>query len=156
MSASMQRYSDYLDISGYKHLYYSRIKSTSATTNSGIAFYKENKTYISGVMPVRGAVEAGMSVGVVEVPSNAKYIRATAWKESEEARFGSFFCYASIYETETNPLKMFTVPNNECTLNTIKNMRQFTDGKFTTAFDLVRVNRLSYDNYDSNDYNYEH
>ena len=102
-TASDWRYSNYVDITGYKSIDMMMIKTTSSSTSKGMAFYDANKTYISGVANGLNA-QAGMTpeLRTIEVPANAAYLR-TSWCDDDNSRFVDglsnlefFYCIATV------------------------------------------------------------
>ena len=66
---------DYVDVSGYSRIAYSRAYTTSTTSTYGMAFYDSNKTYISGERCAIRSPETEWKVQEIDVPQNAKYAR---------------------------------------------------------------------------------
>ncbi len=65
---------DYIDISQYSDLIYSRLEVPSGSTYIGIAFYDSEKTFISGQRCIRNMPAYAYVLQSVAVPQNAKYI----------------------------------------------------------------------------------
>ena len=70
----------YIDVSGISKLRYSRLATTASSTNSGMAFYDENKTYISGQIIVVNAAQSSYIDTLIAVPPTAKYARFTLYE----------------------------------------------------------------------------
>ena len=68
-------HTDYIDISDYDVLTIAQPAVTNDATTHGYAFYDENKTYISGIKNPHSN-SWSVTVHDIEVPANAKYIRA--------------------------------------------------------------------------------
>lgn len=70
---------NYLDVSGAagKTLYYSRVKRSSSTATTGMAFYDSGGTYISGEAPAYGGANNTYVDGEILVPLNAATVRFT-------------------------------------------------------------------------------
>lgn len=87
VAASSSNATNYIDISAFDHIRYKQRITTSNPTASGLAFYDEDKTYITGT-----AARSGQSVGYVEVclniPTNAVYVRCTTIADTET--YGDF------------------------------------------------------------------
>ena len=66
---------DYVDVSGYSKIAYSRSYTTSTTSTYGMAFYDSSKVYISGERCVIRSPEDEWKVQEIDVPQNAKYAR---------------------------------------------------------------------------------
>ena len=68
-----------VDISAYagRTLHYSRVQIPSASGYQGMAFYKSDQSYLSGVKGVLNASEWGISADTVVVPDNAVYASFT-------------------------------------------------------------------------------
>ena len=98
---------NYVDISMYSKINYKRICVTASSTTTGIAFYDENKTYISGIPALTSQSERGYADATAYVPDNARYVRFTLQPDS----YGDF--------TLSGVSKIKTMPNNyhtECDL----------------------------------------
>lgn len=142
--------SPYIDISSCLQILYSRsvVSTTQSVPSSGIAFYDENKTYISGVPSIK-ADTGGYGDEIEVVPSGAKYARFT---KRRDQNYFILFNYGEQYtnsltvrvsqlennEIENNVLGLHTKPDNIGVLNVIKRCRQMTDIKWTPAVDLPR------------------
>ncbi|MBR2732141.1 MAG: hypothetical protein IKD72_09190 [Clostridia bacterium] len=74
-SSSSSVYTDYVDISECESITYTRITTPSASTYTGMAFYDENKSYISGDSARTNAAKYGYELQTIAVPSGAKYAR---------------------------------------------------------------------------------
>ena len=108
--------SGYIDITGVTAFIYTRVcvTSSSAPTN-GIAFYDENKEFLSGKKSDYNASAQSYEIYWISVPNNAKYIRASAWKDS--LNIGEFtLCDAQKYfdslQSKVNDLNAL-LPNTE-------------------------------------------
>lgn len=84
---------DYVDISSYYAITYKRSKSTSNNASTGIAFYDENKSYLSGVQSALNQSEIGYETNLYTaiVPFGAKYVRFSVYKNIEV--YGAFYAY---------------------------------------------------------------
>ena len=73
------KHTNYIDVSEYKYLHYSRTCTTSETVSSGVAFYSSDSvaSYISGVPTKASQAQRGYEMCVIPVPAGAKYFRAT-------------------------------------------------------------------------------
>ena len=80
---------DYIDISEFDEIVYTRISSPSTSTQSGIAFYDANKEYISGVRAILNQPVMSYVMSSVVVPEGAKYVRLTA----HQSLGGEASCY---------------------------------------------------------------
>lgn len=70
----------YIDVSGYEYLFYARVCVTGSSSNYGVAFYKDDKTYISGVQNELNYAQSKYVMNLVSVPDDAKYFRASVSK----------------------------------------------------------------------------
>ena len=84
----------FIDLSGIESIAYSRIYTTASSSNSGIAFYDETQTYLSGVKCVANQAEGRYELDVREVPENAVYIRMTLREDGEGYGDGYLYDYA--------------------------------------------------------------
>lgn len=77
-----QLHTNYIDIQGYLSLRYSKLRTSSTTTNVGIAFYDAEYQYLEGQRCITGA-DTSDGVLYVEtdyvIPPDAKYVRLTIW-----------------------------------------------------------------------------
>lgn len=98
---------DYIDISNYTLLKITMPLVTNASTSMGYAFYNENKAYVSGV---KNPHNASWSYGVqeLEVPANAKYIRAMWYGTSHPAKISEdkFSCVAIGVSVDTTGIEL--------------------------------------------------
>ena len=103
-SSTSSSHTDYIDVSGYKTLLYKRVKTTNANPPSGMAFYKEDKSYDSGQQAVPYGSTAYMTgLQEIAVPATAKYARFTTF--TDEASRGTFELYGiieTIYHENNN------------------------------------------------------
>lgn len=88
-------HTDYIDVGKYGQLAFKHYGATGAksTINGGLAFYDENKTYISGVQNKCNQASAGYLsyYSLVTVPDNAKYVRFTT--ATNTSTYGEFALY---------------------------------------------------------------
>lgn len=72
-------YTDYIDLTGFSKIRYSRIVKTGSSDSPGIAFYTSKATsgYISGRKSIPNASESGYQTEELDVPSTAVYVRLT-------------------------------------------------------------------------------
>lgn len=88
MSASDFKATDYVDIHGHKSITYSRIKFTVSTAPAqGMAFYDENKGFVSGIATLSGQNERGYEEYTIDVPANAHYARFTLFLDDTYGEF---------------------------------------------------------------------
>ena len=71
---------DYIDIRAFSKITYSRMYLTASSVNTGLAFYKDDKTYISGVTNVANQSAFSYQDYTVTVPATAAYVRCTLVK----------------------------------------------------------------------------
>ena len=93
VTTNEELHTDYIDISDYEKIAYGRTYVTwSEPRSEGIAFYDENKSFISGsgIAGVGGASEMHYEEYVVEIPEGAKYVRCTALNPSVYEGVGDF------------------------------------------------------------------
>lgn len=92
-SSTTSSHTDYVDLSDFVKIKYKRIGATGSSVSGGIAFYTENKTYISGI---QSAINQSSNsylpdLFVADVPANAKYARFTTWTDT--TTYGTFELY---------------------------------------------------------------
>ena len=92
-------HTDYIDISDYEVLTITQPSVTNNATRHGYAFYDENKNYISGVKNPYSS-SWGVTEHDIEVPANAKYIRAM-WYSSEHPGYVSVDNFSCICKSLT-------------------------------------------------------
>ena len=80
----------YIDCYGCGQMEITNIQRTSAT-NYGIAFYDENKTFLSFVGTLVGS-ETKSVLQTIEIPSEAHYFRATFFNYEQQQQYGEFAC----------------------------------------------------------------
>lgn len=83
-TSSTQKYCDYLDVGGYSKLTYNRCLSTNTSTEGvswGLSFYDKDKKWITGQLAINRQLTAGFIETTIDIPQNAKYIRASMWSE---------------------------------------------------------------------------
>lgn len=68
---------DFIDISAYKEIKYSRLYVGSSAVSTGAAYYDKDKTYISGIRNMGNAESIHYEDYTSIVPNNAVYFRAT-------------------------------------------------------------------------------
>lgn len=85
---------DYIDVSKYGDVSYKRTGTTFSSTSAGMAFYDENKTYISGISSATSQQATGYTSGLYRatIPENAVYARFSMYTNS--ATYGVFELYA--------------------------------------------------------------
>lgn len=148
------RITDFINISGHDELIYTRMFSTSSSSDAGIAFYDSSKAFISGERASLRASANHVELSRITVPVGAVYLRATFFKEGSTAitiPFGVFD--AAQYDNsllikfnnvdndlikEATALGLHTMPENRGVLNLIKRCRKLTDIKWAPAVDLPR------------------
>ena len=99
--------SDYTDIEKYSMLEIKMSKTSSLTSNTGLAFYDADKKYISGVVHIDGIATYGTMIKELEVPANAKYIRTTYWSRNHSSykeEFGDFYCKGIVADIESEDI----------------------------------------------------
>lgn len=74
-------YCDYVDISSYNYLFISLVSLASNNTiKASIAFYDEDRTFISSYTP-DNTPDRTLDVTAVAVPANARYLRTSKWAQ---------------------------------------------------------------------------
>lgn len=76
---------DYIPISNYIKIKYSKIKRTDSVDATGLAFYSAPtgaSGYISGVKALRNQAANGYELTEVDVPEGANYVAFSAWKDT--------------------------------------------------------------------------
>ena len=95
-------HTSYIDVSGVEKILYSRGKASSTTTKAGMAFYDENKNYISGQRFVLGASESGYVETELSVPNGAYFARFSIWTSNHDGFYvvvpGSAAPYAKQFQ----------------------------------------------------------
>ena len=86
-------YTEYLDVSAYASIRYRMILTTTNVYNFtiGIAFYDENKTYLTGFKGRGGQSAVGYQDDVIDVPDGAVYVRFTGL--TDIATHGEFYAF---------------------------------------------------------------
>lgn len=74
-SSSILALTNYVDISKYKYITYSRYATTASNPSSGMAFFDSNKNYISGIPSAANYAQTDYVTYTVGVPANAAYAR---------------------------------------------------------------------------------
>lgn len=83
--------SDYVDISGWYAIRYTRLKNMSNQSIYGTAFYDADKEYISGIGSPSAQPEYGYEPYETQIPDGAVYARFTMLADTEA--FGAFEVY---------------------------------------------------------------
>lgn len=89
-SSSVTSHTDYVDVSCYEFLLYKRQGLTGSSSPAGIAFYDENKAYISGESAVGKQSQLGYLEGLqrASVPEGAKFARFSVYTDT--TTYGNF------------------------------------------------------------------
>lgn len=82
---------DFIDISAYDYLTYTRIKSTASSPVYGMAFYDANKDYVSGIRASYNNPSMGYTLRDLQIPDGAVYARFSILADAET--YGSFSLY---------------------------------------------------------------
>lgn len=82
---------DFIDISAYDYLTYTRIKATASAPVYGIAFYDANKDYVSGYRALSSNASMGYVLRNLQIPDGAVYARFSILADAET--YGSFSLY---------------------------------------------------------------
>ena len=147
----------YIDIGDYDKITYTQCAVLAESPQHGMAFYDENKDYISGIRSVANH-SLGFVIKTVEVPEDAKYARFTWWNESNRATYGNFGVYDSeqyeqaltgrvetleeqVIDGATISALIADVPQSEGVQNAILTARQFTDMEWTPIADVPGLYR---------------
>jgi len=77
-NSSVSKATDYIDVSAYASIVYSRIGVTSSSSYWGIAFYDAEKNFISGQRVALKQESSHYILTTIAVPENGNYIRLTA------------------------------------------------------------------------------
>ena len=100
--------SNYVDIGDYTQLRFTQAQTTTASTVLGYAFYNSSQAYISGASN-GGAPSYAPVEKIIDVPTNAKYIR-TMWMNTTNANYSdsinnisNFYCYGIGGSGSTTP-----------------------------------------------------
>ena len=127
-TSSLSAYTNYIDVSKYRRIYFKRGGFTSSSVSSGMAFYDENKTYISGLPGATAQAEQKYLVDlcVKDVPANAKYARFTTFADT--TTYGSFEILGDIKGVAI--LK-----------NSVDNLDSYVLGKYTWVYPQNWLNR---------------
>jgi hypothetical protein len=107
-SNQMYRATKYIDISKYATLSYKRTGTPSTSTKAGMAFYNEEKTYISGTQSALGEETDGYITEpyTIRVPDNAKYARFTTYADTDTYGYFEVYGYAKLAEGAKNGIKL--------------------------------------------------
>lgn len=98
--------SDYIDISSFSQIVYTKLFSTSSTTpQTGMAFYDAEKTYISGIRIGYNAATPHYEYETLDVPSGAKYARFTV----NEALSTPFEVFDKVQLNNSDQIKVETL-----------------------------------------------
>lgn len=79
-SASTVVCSDFIDVSGYDYLVYTRLILALASHSAGMAFYDSSEAYISGEQIGLNGSAVSYTESIIKVPATAKYARFTIYK----------------------------------------------------------------------------
>lgn len=82
---------DFIDISAYDYLTYTRIKATASSPVYGMAFYDVNKEYVSGIRATINNASIGYTLRDLQIPDGAVYARFSILADAET--YGSFSLY---------------------------------------------------------------
>ena len=99
VSSSSYAYTNYIDISLYAYLVFTRIGVTNSYSALGAAFYDENQTFIQGAPTIMCAAAFEYIEDRIDVPEGAKYVRFTILKDT--TTYGNFVVYGQ-KETASN------------------------------------------------------
>lgn len=79
---------DYIDITAFNKLVYTRAITNGSGNLYGLAFYDENKVFIqgSGIWETHGG-EVGYTIFETNIPEGAVYARFTFWKDTKYGKF---------------------------------------------------------------------
>lgn len=89
VASSVFSATNYIDVRAFEKITYKRHIITGSSINTGIAFYDENKTFISnsGVLGIKNGAADGVQDNTVNVPAGACYVRCTIWKDQTKGAF---------------------------------------------------------------------
>lgn len=87
---------DYIDISPYVAITYTKLGITGTSITAGIAFYDADKAYISGVVGLKQQATSGYVIDTSLIPPGAKYMRATMFADTAERGFLAIFGFSYI------------------------------------------------------------
>lgn len=92
-SALVYSASEYVDVSQFAIIKYSHTSSTASSPYNGMAFYDENKEYLSGYQAVKNAPASGYDdeLFAIRVHPRAKYARFSMYTDSQI--YGEFELY---------------------------------------------------------------
>ena len=79
---------DYIDVSGYEYIVYKRIYYTGSYSAMALAFYTDEKVFVSSIGAVRYAETDHYELLKVSVPPTAKYVRASMFSNTA---YGEWF-----------------------------------------------------------------
>ena len=88
ISSSRFHYTDYIDVSKYYEITYSRTTYTSTGSNWGIAFYDADKHYLYGKGALNSQASYVYTDDKIRIGKNAKYCRATIY--ADVGTYGTF------------------------------------------------------------------
>lgn len=82
---------DFIDISAYDYLTYTRIKAMASSPVYGMAFYDVNKEYVSGIRATINNASMGYALRDLQIPDGAVYARFSILADAET--YGNFSLY---------------------------------------------------------------
>lgn len=86
---------DYISCRGSLKLRITQPVWTSSTANTGVAFYKEDKSFLSFVNILNNQPDYGWEEKIIDIPNEAFYFRTSYWDEEFTSlhNFPDFYCY---------------------------------------------------------------
>ena len=91
VSSTTYSHTDYIDVSAWDKIRYSRAKAIGASPNQGIAFYDGTRTYISGIPNKPNQEANGYEYNICDVPAGAVYAMFSVLVDEET--YGKFEIY---------------------------------------------------------------
>lgn len=87
--SSVNNRTNYIPTLGYSSMRIP-VNVTSSDADSGMAFYDENREFISGIMSLKGK-EKGISVAELDFPKGTCYVASTIYKDNSDIFFMELF-----------------------------------------------------------------
>lgn len=135
-TSSVSSRTDFIDISGFKEVWYKRQTTTNGNATVGVAFYTELRSYISGItsLVLSQAVGYYKELNRAKVPANAKYMRCTIYTNT--TTYGEFEIYGCnnlslLLENKTEYKNIYTADDSVSLVSTF-------DGVIALYDDLVQ------------------
>lgn len=120
VSSESSTHTDYIDISDFGQLYYTRQWLTVSSPAGGMAFYDSNKEYITGLSSARNnpsSASYNSVLRILNVPKNAKYARFTLFASVSSGTFELYGIPKILVDLEKAKNGILTKRNNQSLIN---------------------------------------